>query len=376
MDYPISRREFLKTSGIVAGSLAIGSNFSGCASSLSAEFDSDATGPVSYPKLQGHKIQSPEHYGLEGCYTGIWFGNGPLVHQPKSTIEDYVKKVGKKPTFVFIPHRPIPIYYSGTGIDSVIYEGNRSFKLIQKIGDMGIIPFITYDMRLGQSNESGHNDVIAGKLDDEITVTAQWMKRYGEEFGGFFIRTMREMNLSMAWPWAGDVRKFKQTWQYIWTIFENEGANQYATWVFNPYVGHRGDSIAHYYYPEDQFVDWIGFNGYNFDGQRLLSNRMGFELMFSYPSGYYYKNHPKKPQLICETGMDNLNYKPEWVKNNFDFMRNSMTLINGVAIWSEKWSHKRILYFDSRIDSSPEALAAYREAVSDPYFIGAIKDRL
>lgn len=369
----LTRREFLKTSGIVAGSLIIEGAFAGCASSPG--LDLSATGPVNYPKLPGHKIQPPEHYGLTGCYSGIWFGNSPLAIQPESTIKDYEVKAGKKPTFVHIPYRPIPMYYSGTGIDSVIYDRNKSFKLLTTIGSMGIIPFITYDMRIGQTTKSGHKKVIACKLDDEITITSQWLKRYGEEYGGFFIRTMREMNLTNNWPWSISTKEFKEAWKHIWNIFEQEGTNKYATWVFNPYVAISSFGLGTYYCPEERYFDWIGFNGYNFDGQ-TWGERASIYQMFSNASRIYNKKYPTKPQMICETGMDDISYKPKWVTNGFNTLKTSLNAIKGVAFWSENWSYGGVTSFDSRIDTSPEALAAYREAVSDPYFIGAIGDRL
>jgi len=69
-------------------------------------------------------------------------------------------------------------------------------------------------------------------------------------------------------PWRGQPKEFKKAWRYMWNIFDGEGGNEYATWVLSPY-----SSSVHFagswerYYPGDKYVDWVGFNGYNFGGQ-------------------------------------------------------------------------------------------------------------
>jgi len=187
---------------------------------------------------------------------------------------------------------------------------------------------------------------------------------------------MREMNLIHTWPWAGNPNKFRKAWKHIWSIFENEGTNEYATWVFNPYVGQTiRHGTGNRYYPGDQYVDWIGFNGYNWDGQGSWSSRSSLKYLFSYPSKVYHNKHSTKPQMICETGMDNLRYKPRWVASGLGSMKSQLPGIKGVSFWSMNWSHSRINNFDSRIDSSPEALKAYKSVVQDPYFLGKIPYR-
>ena len=102
-------------------------------------------GPVHYPKLSGHKIQSPEHYGLEGCMTGIWAGSAA-----RWQIENYEAKVGKKPTFLFIH------YYYKTSITHGIFDMND----IYQCGKERVIPFITLNGRnLSGSSRSVLKDV-------------------------------------------------------------------------------------------------------------------------------------------------------------------------------------------------------------------------
>ncbi len=160
-------------------------------------------------------------------------GHYARVGQDKQ-IDSYEEMVGKRPSFFMIPYRA-HVVFTGTQIDALICPRNRNYQMLEEVAKKRVIPFISYNMRIGKSPKSGRNKLIKGEFDEEITASAQWLKRYGESYGGFFIRTMREMNLS-NWPWSGDPNIFKKAWQHIWNIFEAEGANQYATWVFNPSV--------------------------------------------------------------------------------------------------------------------------------------------
>ena len=215
------------------------------------------------------------------------------------------------------------------------------------------------------------DEIIIGKHDQAITEVAKIFKRYGDEYGGFFIRTMKEMNLGFEWPWAGNPNKYKKAWIHIWNIFDSEGANEYATWVWNPYVQqHKFRSNANFYYPGDRYVDWLGFIGFNMDGH--LGGRSSFSNMFSAACSYIGNTHPSKPILVTETGMDNPSYKPKWVLNAFETSKNKLPEIKGLCWQSEKWKGHYIRNFDSRIDSSPEALVAFKKGISDPYFLEKI----
>ena len=330
MERKLSRQDFVKLSGAAAGSVLSGGLLCSCTTSQMNLLP--IKGPIHYARLSANKIQSPENFGLTGCYTGIWMGNYACVGQHKQ-IDSYEEMVGKKPTIFKIPYRAQPAF-TGTQVDAAIYERNRNYQMLEEVARKGVIPFITYDMRIGESQKSGHEMVIQGKFDKEISVTAQWLKRFGESYNGFFIRTMREMNLRV-WPWSKNTKKFKKAWQHIWQIFDAEGANLYATWVFNPYVNSKGDGIGTQYYPGDQYVDWIGFNGYNFDGQGSWAERQSITSIFSFASNKYYRIHKTKPQMICETGMDRLAYKHEWVKRGLTSMKKNLPAIKGVFFITE-----------------------------------------
>ena len=124
-----TKREFIKLSAII-GVGGINFILNGCATSPDIE-DFTEGEKVIYPKLIGNKIQSPEHYGLNGCLTGLFLGGNPTAYVER--VKDIINRTGKKPTFVFVPHKSIKIHYSGTTIDSIIYERNKSYKIMSEL---------------------------------------------------------------------------------------------------------------------------------------------------------------------------------------------------------------------------------------------------
>jgi hypothetical protein len=355
----ISRRDLLKL-GFYS---AVGINFinlsmlSGCVT-VGLEAYKEPT-PVHYPRLSGKKIQSPEHYGLEGCYVG-----GYRLSQ-----KEYYRWTKKPPSIVYTDN----VY----GIKNV-HSVHRKIMGIdgeQKLEET-TIPFVSYDVE-GWIRLRGLDGIINGSWDNVIKTHAENARNIGEKYGGFFIRTLREMNIKDVWPpWGSQPKKFKKTYTHIWDIFDSEGANEYATWVFSPYtLSSRGSDSWERYYPGDKYVDWVGINGYNFAGQRTQWTVFPYQSFFSLFCLDYNtmrKNHPDKPIMIAGTGMDELKSKPKWVTDAFNTLKNDFPGIKAFLVWNEYWSHINMVNFDSRIYSSDVSLQAFVKGVSDPYFIGAV----
>ena len=150
-------------------------------------------------------------------------------------------------------------------------------------------PFVTYDARFGNSAPpSITKDIATGVYDNRIDESAEKLLKFGEYHGGFFIRMFREMNLYRNWPWAGSPTESKDAWKHVWEIFEKKGTNRYATWVWNP-CADQGKSTGNSYYPCNDYVDWIGINGYNYAGEEGR-DAIGFTELF----GNAYRTHLKK----------------------------------------------------------------------------------
>lgn len=353
----VTRRRFLEIGGkgLAAGAAAGLPLLAGGCQTLAPL---EEARPVHYPRLAGHKIQSPEHYGLEGCMTSMWFGYE--ITNPAGRAEDYAAKVGKPPSVCFAPYANTSVTFFWT--DQVIPD-------VERIAGLGCIPFITYELTHERKTAGKKvlDDILTGEYDGQIKEVANTLKAFGERHGGFFIRTMREMNLGI-WPWSGDPERFKKAWIHIWTVFDDEEANEYATWAWNPFVGNESgywySNSADRYYPGDAYVDWIGLNAFG-----KVSGSIPFSELLSRGYSAMRRNHPNKPLIVCETGTAEHPSKPNWQRGVFRATKEKFPGLKALNWWSEPNSSRG---YDKRIDSSPEALQAFREGISDPYFLGKV----
>jgi hypothetical protein len=189
--------------------------------------------------------------------TGIWFGGYNSGFDV--LIDNYNSYCDKAPSIFLVGYRNTIV--DGSNFARYAFPGGVMSGL-KHLAELDTIPFITYEVSRGmryrgwRSKFDTIGETIRGEHDRSIQRTAKKLIKFGDQHGGFFIRTMREMNLGSIWPWGGNTKKFKKAWKHIWNIFEGEGANKYATWVFNPYVAWP-ESIGFSYFPGEKYVDWI-----------------------------------------------------------------------------------------------------------------------
>lgn len=125
--------------------------------------------------------------------------------------------------------------------------------------------------------------IINGKFDAYLTQYARGIKTTGLPV---IIRLDHEMNGNW-YPWSeltadgksinGNHRgDYVRMWRHVHDIFQREGANTYAIWLWSP---NRINTIPRMpapkaFYPGDKYVDMIGMSGYYrpYDGQATFAN--------------------------------------------------------------------------------------------------------
>ena len=95
-----------------------------------------------------------------------------------------------------------------------------------------------------------------GKHDAYIRAFARAAAKWKHEF---IIRFAHEMNGNW-YPWGGMPEEYKAAFRHIWKIFREEGATN-VLFAWAPDAGQLANIEA--YYPGDEYVDIIGFSGYN-----------------------------------------------------------------------------------------------------------------
>ena len=158
--------------------------------------------------------------------------------------------------------------------------------------------------------------------------------------------------------------KYVKAWRHMHDIFVQEGATN-AVWVWAPDKGDSPkDNWNHWlkYYPGDAYVDWVGFDGYNWGtaATTWASSWTSFEDTFL---PIYRDFASRKPIMIAETA------SAEAGGDKGRWMADAQAMIK--ARWPDVVA---VTWFDDnketdwRVDSSSSALAAYRRWVHDPYF--------
>jgi len=245
----------------------------------------------------------------------------------------------------------------------------------------GAVPYVAWEPWDGNINGTtfSNQSIIDGAHDTYLKTFAAAAKQFGKPL---FIRFGHEMNGNW-YPWDGthsggatttgygDLTKadgperYVDAFRHVWQVFRDAGVTN-ATWIWCPNCdavpGQAWNDMANYY-PGDQYVDWVGLDGYNF-GSVQGAWRM-FSNIYSTPYSKAIKYN--KPILIGEfasgeSGGD----KAAWITDCFTLMKTTFPKIQAFAWFN---INKET---DWRINSTPTAQAAFKTAMSDPYYIGSI----
>jgi hypothetical protein len=334
----IDRRELLKGTGTAA--IGIAGLLSGCATIGFKE-----QGPVAFPPLKGNKVQPPK----EGCWHGkLFFDYSNYVlefNQPRFK-EEKIPAMG-------LLHERLAWYSFPRQVNALVNDG--------------IIPIVTWNPRNIFPDHS-LKDVAKGAADNEIREYATSASKIEKPF---LLRTLIEMTLpeSGHWAWSGQPGHFGDAWKRMWKIFNDQGANEYCTWVWNPYVGQGLDKEMHWYYPGNEYVDWIALNGFNFGTVRPQGWET-FDQLFGSAYSKARQQWPQKPLMVAEFACNEEPGKPRWIRQAYNSIKTDYPGIKTEVWWDEDWSLFLVEGMRGSINSSRGSLKAYKEALSDAYYIG------
>jgi beta-mannanase len=171
---------------------------------------------------------------------------------------------------------------------------------------------------------------------------------------------------------ADGPERFRDAYRHIVDVCWAEGTEN-ITWVFHVNDGsfpqEPWNTMAAYY-PGDDHIDWVGISAYG-AGQpgeewRLFSNIMDA----AYPElAAISKN---KPLVVLEYGVvddPKTGDKASWIHDALGSVRSGRyPRIRAMSYWHESWQNDGSVS-NMRLDSSPEVLAAYREEISDGFFV-------
>ena len=238
--------------------------------------------------------------------------------------------------------------------------------MLSSLAAGGRIPLVTWEAWDGTVGAPLTN-IIGGTYDSMITARAQSAKAFGKKF---FLRWGHEMNGNW-YPWDGAnnganlaaTATFVSAYRHIHDLFVAAGATN-ALWVFCPNVASvPGDSWNQWqnYYPGDAYVDWMGFDGYNWGTVQATATWQTFPTI----AGSIYSSLAAKgkPIMIPETASaEQGGDKTAWIAGILPAMKTMFPAVKAL-VWFQMNKET-----DWRVDSSPSAATAFISLARDPYF--------
>ncbi|MDD4179704.1 MAG: sugar-binding protein [Candidatus Margulisbacteria bacterium] len=243
---------------------------------------------------------------------------------------------------------------------------------VVKVVNSGAVPQIVWEpWYWSDHSKIKLNDIISGKWDSYIR---SWAKAIKEVDSPVFLRPGHEFNID-GYPW-GIVNNDKKpdlyikAFRHIVDIFKNEKAvNAKFVWApMNYSFPKEAWNDWTRAYPGGKYVDWIGFDGYNWGTTQSWSSWQSFKDLFRDQVRQAKKLWPDKPVMIAEfAAAEQGGDKAGWIKEIPDYLKSSLSNVD-MIIWFDQKKET-----DWRIDSSVKTLHAFKEIMQDPIFSGTGK---
>jgi len=269
-------------------------------------------------------------------------------------------------------------------------------KNIHTIADNAQTPFIRFLPR----SDYGENDhspdplyslqnIIDGKFDKALKIWAREAKidniplliDFGVEMTGNWMSWSGVYNGAGTLDAYGDPaypdgpERFRDAYRHIIDLFKAEGAN-HITWFFHPdiqRIPNQEWNSAKYYYPGDDYIDWIGLSVY---GAQHDSDKWNlFSQLLEMWHAHIEDISDSKPIALLEFGVterriDGKSEKEEWLDDAFDsILANPYFDFKALSYWHETWTNDDNSISELSIDSSSASIKKFQERLRDPRFI-------
>ncbi|RMG41532.1 MAG: beta-mannanase [Candidatus Dadabacteria bacterium] len=236
--------------------------------------------------------------------------------------------------------------------------------------------------------------ILSGKFDRAISAWADaaaasgipMMVEFGSEVNGFWVPWNGKWNGRGRKKRYGDPHmadgpeRFRDAYRHIVDIFRARGANN-VTWVFHvnaiSYPNAKWNTIKAYY-PGDDYVDWIGVSVYG--ALNASEAWLSFTEVLDQAYPQLVALSADKPLALLEFGVDERRHNPSlkaaWISEAINSIASGRyPRIRAISYWHENWRNAHGVESRLHINSSPEALAAYRSAVANSIFTSSVKIR-
>jgi len=219
------------------------------------------------------------------------------------------------------------------------------------LAETGQAPMVTWE-----PHKQSLSQIAAGSYDSYLRDSAGIAKEWG---GELMVRFAHEMN-GTWYPWSRS-SSYVAAWRHIVSVFREAGADN-VRWVWAPNVDGDGSKPFAQYFPGDEWVDYVGLDGYNWGGAQWASLESVFSASYDKITQL-----SSKPVMITETASSEAGGdKAAWIRTGFiKTIPQRFPRVVGV-VWFNKVQED-----NWPVTSSQEALDAYRDVVSCSTYGGA-----
>ncbi|MBN2189929.1 MAG: hypothetical protein JW728_01795 [Candidatus Aureabacteria bacterium] len=269
-------------------------------------------------------------------------------------IDEYMSFAGRKPAIIS--------WYSSY---SLPFNSDKALSAFSR----NMIPLVIWESWYPEDRDAIKlDDIISGKQDLYIGKFAEDVREvdipvwicWGHEFNGYW------------YPWSiaeneKNAEKFAAAYRHIVDIFrEKKADNVKWIWTISYKIeqGKDGWNDIKAAYPGDDYIDFLGMTGYNGGGDPAKSGKwLEFAEIFSDAYEELTANFPGKDIFLLEVASaETGGSKADWIRNMDSALQNEFPAVKGF-IWFNVKKER-----DWRINSSEDALLAFREISRKPYY--------
>ncbi|HKO56058.1 MAG TPA: glycosyl hydrolase [Thermoanaerobaculia bacterium] len=224
-------------------------------------------------------------------------------------------------------------------------EADFPLRAASTIDRLGSVPMITWEPwvkdfdaelrgNLPDAKEREYASLAAiarGDYDFYVTRWARSAAQYGKPF---FLRFAHEMNDPYRYPWGPQngnrPEDFIAAWRHVHLVFQKMSATN-AVWVWSPHISMPW---FEYYYPGDEWVDWVGTGVLNYGDVAPWSRWWTFHQIVekAYPS----LTKLGKPIMITEFGsVTSGGDAAQWYEQAFRDMHDKYGAIRAVVLFNQ-----------------------------------------
>jgi membrane-bound metal-dependent hydrolase YbcI (DUF457 family) len=268
----------------------------------------------------------------------------PKADQHPKRIESFAHQVGRTPVIVSSYKRwPLQPFVTAE---------------LRDVWSRGAVPLVTWEPWTLEGHGIPLRAIARGRYDAYVRRAAKSAAQWGHPI---LLRFAHEMN-GTWYPWGRDgntPRVYKATWRHLVRIFRAAGADN-VKWVWAPNVDGGGQYPFAGFYPGNQWVDWVGLDGFNW------AKRGEWE-SFTDIFGSSYDTLSRissRPVIVAETGSSQSGGdKAAWVSSALAEEIPRFSRLRAVV-----WFSDRVGDVDFRINSSPAALHSFRSGITSPRY--------